>query len=104
MPIAVNPDLIERAESTPDTVLTLVDGHKLVVTESVDSVVSLVRQWRAEVAAEAFSLCHVDHPEVTDDSTRNLSSVTELTAEDAASHSLLAPSLARVLRMPKRED
>ena len=25
---ALNPDLIERAESTPDTVITLVDGKK----------------------------------------------------------------------------
>ncbi len=29
--IALNADLIERAEATPDTVLTLVDGTKCVV-------------------------------------------------------------------------
>jgi flagellar protein FlbD len=56
MEIAVNPDLIERAEHTPDTVLTLVDGHKLVVQEPLDEVVSLIRAWRASVAAEALLL------------------------------------------------
>ena len=60
--MAVNPDLIERAESTPDTVITMVDGHKLVVTESVDEVVERVRRWRASVAAEAFAISH-DEPE-----------------------------------------
>ena len=53
--MAVNPDLIERAEPTPDTVITMVDGHKLVVAESVDEVVDRVRRWRASVAAEAFA-------------------------------------------------
>ena len=33
--VAVNCDLIERAEATPDTVLTLVDGSRYVVRESV---------------------------------------------------------------------
>src|SRR5690242_6548928 len=55
-PMAVNPDLIEKAEATPDTVITLVDGHKFVVAESVADVVGRVRDWRASVAAEAFAL------------------------------------------------
>jgi flagellar protein FlbD len=55
-PMAVNPDLIEKAEATPDTVITLVDGHKFVVAESVEVVVRRVRGWRASVAAEAFAL------------------------------------------------
>jgi flagellar protein FlbD len=56
MPIAVNPDLIERAEHTPDTVVTLTDGHKLVVEEPLDDVIALIRTWRASVAAEAVTL------------------------------------------------
>lgn len=52
--LAVNPDLIERAEATPDTVITLVDGHKLVVTESIDELVGQVRSWRAGVTADAY--------------------------------------------------
>jgi flagellar protein FlbD len=33
--VAVNCDLIERVEATPDTVLTLVDGSRYGVRESV---------------------------------------------------------------------
>jgi len=54
LPLAVNPDLIERAESTPDTVITLVDGSKLVVVETLDEVMARVRTWRAAVVAEAY--------------------------------------------------
>lgn len=38
----VNADLIETVEATPDTVITLTTGHKLIVQESVDDVVRLV--------------------------------------------------------------
>jgi flagellar protein FlbD len=54
--LAVNPDLIERAEATPDTVITMVDGHKLVIAESMTELVTRVREWRASVAAEALEL------------------------------------------------
>jgi flagellar protein FlbD len=49
----INPDLIERAESTPDTVLTMVGGNKY-LTEITD----LVREHRAQIiaAAETMSL------------------------------------------------
>jgi flagellar protein FlbD len=53
---AVNPDLIERAEVTPDTVITLTDGHKLVVAEPLTEVVALVRTWRAQITSEAYRL------------------------------------------------
>ena len=34
--LALNPDLIHRAEETPDTVLTLIDGSRYVVVEPLD--------------------------------------------------------------------
>ena len=34
--VALNCDLIERVEANPDTVLTMVDGSRYVVRESVD--------------------------------------------------------------------
>ena len=55
-PFALNCDLIERAEATPDTVLTLVDGTKYVVSESVDDVVRLIREYRGSVVALAQHL------------------------------------------------
>lgn len=54
--LAVNADMIQRAEATPDTVITLVDGSKLVVTESVDVVIDRVRSFRASVVAAAEDL------------------------------------------------
>lgn len=53
---ALNPDLLERAEATPDTVLTLADGSKLVVAESVEEVVDRVRTYRASVIVRAHEL------------------------------------------------
>ncbi|MFZ4583729.1 MAG: flagellar FlbD family protein [Acidimicrobiia bacterium] len=48
---AINADLIERAESTPDTVLTMVDGTKYVVRESLEELVERIREFRASVVA-----------------------------------------------------
>ena len=48
---ALNSDLIERVDATPDTVVTLVDGKKYVVTEGLDEVIDLVRRHRGEVLA-----------------------------------------------------
>ncbi|HET9143764.1 flagellar FlbD family protein [Actinophytocola sp.] len=48
-PFALNPDLIERAESTPDTVITLLNGAKYVVAQSLDEVAMLMRDHRAVV-------------------------------------------------------
>jgi flagellar protein FlbD len=42
----VNPDLIRYIESTPDTVLTFVDGEKLVVLDKPDEIVSKIVQFR----------------------------------------------------------
>ena len=54
--LAVNCDLIERVEATPDTVLTLVDGSRYVVSESVSEVVDKVRAFRASVVLLAGRL------------------------------------------------
>jgi len=55
--IGVNADLIERVESTPDTVLTLIDGTKYIVGESAEEVVARIIEFRARIlaAAEQFS-------------------------------------------------
>jgi flagellar protein FlbD len=51
---ALNPDLVERADCTPDTVITLVDGKKYIVAE----LISLIRQFRATIVADAQHLAH----------------------------------------------
>jgi flagellar protein FlbD len=50
---ALNPDLIERAEATPDTIVTLLDGAKYVICESMDELIGLIHQHRASVVAQA---------------------------------------------------
>lgn len=45
----LNSDLIESFESTPDTVITLSNGKKYVVCESVDEVVTKVMQFKAGI-------------------------------------------------------
>jgi flagellar protein FlbD len=50
---ALNPDLVERADSTPDTVVTLVDGTKYVIAEPVEQLIRLIRDYRASVIAAA---------------------------------------------------
>lgn len=50
---ALNPDLIERAEESPDTVLTLVDGKHLMVTEKLTDLIEAIRMDRASILALA---------------------------------------------------
>ncbi|MCL2541347.1 MAG: flagellar FlbD family protein [Nocardioidaceae bacterium] len=49
----LNADLIERVDSTPDTVVTLVDGTKYVVAEPLDVVLTEVVDYRARIVARA---------------------------------------------------
>jgi flagellar protein FlbD len=53
---ALNPDLIQRVEGHPDTVITLLDDTKYVVAESVDQVIREIRDYRASVQAVAFQM------------------------------------------------
>ena len=50
---ALNPDLVERADCTPDTVITLVDGTKYIIAESVPEFIDSVRHYRASLIAQA---------------------------------------------------
>ena len=54
--VAVNCDLIERVEAVPGTVVTLVDGSRFVVRESVAEIVDKVRAFRASVVLLAGRL------------------------------------------------
>jgi flagellar protein FlbD len=55
---ALNPDLIERIDAAPETVVTLVDGAEYVVRESVDEVVARVRESKAAIIAISHLLEH----------------------------------------------
>ena len=91
-PFAVNPDLLERVEPTPDTVLTLIDGTKYIVTESVTEVISLVRDFRASVVVAARALPSEPLELVEDDA-----------RDERPLHLHVAPEPARaVLPLPHR--
>jgi flagellar protein FlbD len=52
-PLVVNSDLIKYAEAAPDTVLTLVNGEKIVVLEGCEEVIGRTVAYRARVFGEA---------------------------------------------------
>ena len=58
--LVVNADLIETVEHTADTVITLLDGKKLVVSTLVDDVVASVIGYRQMIARGPLRL--VDSP------------------------------------------
>ncbi|MGO9489503.1 MAG: flagellar FlbD family protein [Solirubrobacteraceae bacterium] len=53
-PFQLNPDMIVTVESTPDTVITLATGAKVVVAETPAQVSSAVREYRADLLGEAL--------------------------------------------------
>jgi flagellar protein FlbD len=79
---ALNPDLIERADCTPDTVITLVDGTKYIIAESVPEFIDSVRHYRASLIAQASRL-EGDQPyALSDDETQPDATVVQLHRKD----------------------
>ena len=50
-PIVLNSDLIKTAEASPDTMLTLINGEKLIVREDCGEVTERVLAYRARLLA-----------------------------------------------------
>lgn len=53
---SVNPDLIEVIETTPDTVVTLTTGRKLIIKESRQEVKNIVLSYKRDVYANLLNL------------------------------------------------
>ena len=49
--VTVNKDLIVTVEETPDTLLTFTNGQKLLVKESRQDVIRLVKEYEKEIRA-----------------------------------------------------
>ena len=47
--LAVNCDLIKYVEAAPDTVITLLNGEKLIVRETTEQVIERVRDFRRSI-------------------------------------------------------
>ena len=48
----VNPELMEIVEETPDTMISLTTGRKIIVKESRQEVKNLVKLYRKEIFAD----------------------------------------------------
>jgi flagellar protein FlbD len=53
--IFVNPHLIETIEATPDSVITLTTGKKLIVKENVPELIKQIIGYRQTIAGKNFS-------------------------------------------------
>lgn len=53
---SVNPELIEIVETTPDTVITLTTGRKLIVKESRQDIKNLVLSYKRKIYIERETL------------------------------------------------
>lgn len=51
----VNAEMIEFVESTPDTMISLISGKKIMVTESVDQVIERVIEYKKNCHKPLFS-------------------------------------------------
>jgi flagellar protein FlbD len=61
----LNADLVESIEATPDTVVTLVDGRRIVVADSPEEVADRIIEFRASVLVSAAELRGVSTPVAT---------------------------------------
>ena len=50
----INSDHIEIVEANPDTVITLTNGDKYIVKESVDEIIEKVIEFRRKIFADLF--------------------------------------------------
>lgn len=50
-PVMVNSDLIESIEETPDTVVTLTSGNKLIVRDRMDEVQNKIIEFKRKIYA-----------------------------------------------------
>jgi flagellar protein FlbD len=56
--VTVNAEMIETIEATPDTIVTLSSGKKLMVVESVEGVIEKVMAYRRSLLAPARDCGH----------------------------------------------
>ncbi len=57
-PMVLNSDLIKIAEASPDTMLTLINGEKLIVREPIEEVQEKVLVYRARLLAVVAKRLH----------------------------------------------
>lgn len=66
-PLVLNSDLIEHVEATPDTVIALTSGQKIMVLESPDEIIRRVVDFRRTVGSDVNRQCAQQHSADADD-------------------------------------
>ncbi|MDD6796818.1 MAG: flagellar FlbD family protein [Bacteroides sp.] len=54
--LMLNPDIIETMEQTPDTVITLTNGHKYIVNETTDQICKSIISFRREIYKDLLAI------------------------------------------------
>jgi flagellar protein FlbD len=80
--LVVNSELIQYVESAPDTTLTLINGEKVVVRESVAEIIDLTIASRARLLGEAARHCPGGMVLASGTALRALSTQADLRASD----------------------
>lgn len=63
-PVVLNCDLIEHIETTPDTVISLTSGEKMMVLESADEIIDRVVRFRRSILSpETLGQVALEHGE-----------------------------------------
>lgn len=52
-PFYLNAELVETVEATPDTVIVLINGHRYIVSESTEEVISRVLSYRRFICSSS---------------------------------------------------
>jgi flagellar protein FlbD len=92
-PIVVNSDLIKTAEASPDTMLTLINGEKLIVREPCAEVTERVLVYRARLLAAVARRMS---------SWGDLQNIVSIASLDLSDQSNTAPAAQRRDREPAR--
>jgi len=58
--LVVNSDLIEFIEATPDTVISLSTGKKVIVKESVPEVIDKIVEFRRRLGLSTHEFIHIE--------------------------------------------
>lgn len=79
-PMMLNSDLIKTAEASPDTMLTLINGEKLIVRENLGEILERVLRYRARL------LAMMAHRLSSDNEIQRAASMTSLELADEPGH------------------
>jgi len=83
----LNSDLIKTAEASPDTMITLINGEKLIVREELNDVVERVLTYRAKLLATVARLHPLSHGVLRAASLAGIDCMQELFAASSRSKS-----------------